>query len=244
MKLKTDMHVHSEKSYDSKQTLCEIAAACKASGTNAVCITDHNIFYRGERIIDGIYFYPGIEISTDKGHLLGLFCDSPVEPVPDFDEAVRRIHEAGGLAVLAHPYQSRRRQKSEVDTFIKEVARKLDGIEIQNSRACIHVGSANQFAKEAATDSNLFPTGGSDGHLSCEVGSSYAVIECENTDTESVREAVKLGRISVKGKNSKRIFTAKSQYIKLKKKKSGIKKHAKLWIFAVWCVFADIFKKR
>lgn len=244
MKLKIDMHVHSEKSYDSNQTLCEIAEACKKSGTDAVCITDHDSFYQGERIVNGIYFYPGIEISTDKGHLLGLFCDTPVEPVRDFDEATRRIHEAGGLAVLAHPYQRRRRTKSEVDTFIKDAVGKLDGIEVQNSRACIRVSGANEFAKEAALDCSLFQAGGSDGHLPCEIGSSYAVIECENAEMESVREAVKLGRISVDGKNSKRIFTAKSQYIKLKKKKFGLKKHVKLYLFALWCVFADIFKKR
>jgi len=80
--------------------------------------------------------------------------------VPKFkmaaNQAIELIHQAGGLAVMAHPGLTR------ADELIPELAEMgLDGIE------CLHTKHSNSAAEHylaLATQLNLLPTGGSDCH--------------------------------------------------------------------------------
>lgn len=222
MIFKIDTHVHSEKSFDSKQSLKEIAAACKKNGIDGVCICDHNISFTDPCEIDGVMIMSGIEISTEYGHLLGLFIKSEVKPIRSFDEAVARIKDAGGIAVLAHPYENGKITKDYIDKRINDIVYMLDGIEAVNSRATQYVKQANKYALDAANLHGKPRFAGSDAHLPCEIGSSYAEIEADERTFDAVCEGLlkNTAKLYTKG-TVRRINVVKSQYIKLKK--SGFK---------------------
>ncbi len=77
-------------------------------------------------------------------------------------ESIALIHEAGGVAVLAHPYQLKLSSREEVDQLVGELAGLgLDGIEAVYSR---HSAAERASYSEVATRHGLLVTGGSDYH--------------------------------------------------------------------------------
>ncbi len=77
-------------------------------------------------------------------------------------ESIALIHEAGGVAVLAHPYQLNPSSREEVDQIVGELAGLgLDGIEAFYSR---HSAAERASYSEVATRHGLLITGGSDYH--------------------------------------------------------------------------------
>ncbi|MBQ7820658.1 MAG: PHP domain-containing protein, partial [Clostridia bacterium] len=222
--MKLDMHVHGENSFDSVQTLDDIAKACRAKGLDGVCICDHNVTsHKSITVYDGILIVPGVEIATDHGHLLGFCVESSVEPTRDFFEARERIKRANGLAVLAHPYERVRDTRETVDKRIAEVFSLLDGLEAANARADQFVREANTYARSAAMINRMRTFGGSDAHLPCEIGGAYTEIEVDSESINALtldmlREAfLTNGATAVLKARSKRINTAKSQFIRIKK---------------------------
>lgn len=77
-------------------------------------------------------------------------------------EAIELIHEAGGVAVLAHPYQLELSSFEEVEQLIRELALLgLDGIEAIYSR---HSPAERDTYAQMAARNHLLVTGGSDYH--------------------------------------------------------------------------------
>jgi len=77
-------------------------------------------------------------------------------------ESIALIHDAGGVAVLAHPYQLMLPSHEEVDQLVGELAGLgLDGIEAVYSR---HSVSERASYSEIAARHGLLVTGGSDYH--------------------------------------------------------------------------------
>ncbi len=77
------------------------------------------------------------------------------------EESIQLIHEAGGIAVLAHPYQTKKEGK-EMDSLIKQlVSYGLDGIEAYYSQ---HTPEMVEEYKGYAEKYNLIKTAGSDFH--------------------------------------------------------------------------------
>ncbi len=77
-------------------------------------------------------------------------------------DSIALIHEAGGVAVLAHPYQLKLLSYEELDQLVGELAELgLDGIEAVYSR---HSAAERSSYAEVATQHGLLITGGSDFH--------------------------------------------------------------------------------
>jgi predicted metal-dependent phosphoesterase TrpH len=77
-------------------------------------------------------------------------------------DAIALIHDAGGVAVLAHPYQLKLTSAEEVEQLIAELtALGLDGIEAIYSR---HSQAERDYYSEMAARYGLLITGGSDFH--------------------------------------------------------------------------------
>ncbi|MBC8611865.1 error-prone DNA polymerase [uncultured Ruminococcus sp.] len=76
---------------------------------------------------------------------------------PEVDEVIDLIHQAQGLAVLAHPYEY-----DSIDLMKRLVSEeKLDGIEVYHSRC---PQEKEGFLKQVAQEHGLIMTGGSDFH--------------------------------------------------------------------------------
>lgn len=243
MIFRIDTHVHSEKSFDSVQSLKIIAAEAKKKGINGVCICDHNIPFTDSAVIDDVMIFGGIELSTEYGHVLGLFIKEPVVPIRSFDDAIARIKEAGGIAVLAHPYENGKISRDFLDERLDGLAYMLDGIEVVNSRATQYVKRANEYALEAAERNNKPRFAGSDAHVPAEVGSAYAELDVMEKSEEAIRAALL--------SDSAKIFTTgtvrrknvvRSQYIKYLKSSNRAKAYRKFIRRAIKEMAYELFR--
>ena len=106
----------------------------------------------------------GVVASRDEAFLDLLNNDSKyyvTHAAPTPEDAIRTIREAGGVAVIAHPFASRRGQTITASTFADLVAAGLNGIEVHHR---------DQNAQEQETlitiarEHSLVTTGSSDYH--------------------------------------------------------------------------------
>lgn len=242
--MKADLHIHSDRSFDGCLTPSEIKSLCLSRGITAAAVCDHNVSPDLSLAEDGFLWVPAIEYSTNHGHLIGLFLQHPVlvdPPYTDFVTAAEQIHFAGGITVLAHPFERAadpEQRWAEIETLLPY----LDGLEVQNSRAGYKYKNANDLARQFAERHNIrCITAGSDAHLAKEIGLSYTELpECDSL--EALLKALTDGA-TAKGTNGKRRWIAQSQLRKAKRKRFGFKSRCKTAL--LWCYLAgkDLFLK-
>ena len=89
--MKFDPHIHSVYSGDSRSEVIDILIQAEKKGLDAIAISDHNEI-KGSRLArsygGSIIVVPSIEISSDKGHILGLGVD---EIIPKGLSAVEKL---------------------------------------------------------------------------------------------------------------------------------------------------------
>lgn len=234
MKVKLDLHVHSDDSPDGRMTLPEIAAAARARGVDGVAVCDHDKIYTGPTEWDGVLLIPGVEFSTEYGHLLGLFVRQPI-PYTGFRETVAALHAQGALAVLAHPF-ARTRDAGRFRPLIPL----LDGVEVWNGRADRKNSQANAMAAAFAREAGLCPFGGSDAHVAQEVGNGITAVEVPERTLPALHQALKTGEAAVSGQRGKSWYVACSQHRKLQKTGASLKKQLKWAAFAGKCLWEDL----
>lgn len=235
MEIKLDLHVHSERSPDGIMTMEEIVSLAKAKGLNGAAVCDHDLALLDAPEFDGFLIIPGIEVSTQFGHLLGLFLTGPVE-TRDFFEAVEAIHAQGGLAVLAHPFEH-----SRDGSRLAPAVPLLDGLEVWNSRADRKIRDANRLAASFAQVCRLRPFGGSDAHCPQEVGNGFTTVEAEKLTLEAVKAALLEKNAQASGRRSRAWYAARSQLTKRNKTGARPLSYAKWAAFAIKCCLRDIF---
>lgn len=79
---------------------------------------------------------------------------------PSIQEAVEAVHNDGGIAVIAHPYEYYDNDE-EIEKFLKDIINEIDGIE------CFHPSATSdnsKFLVSIASSYNKLITGGSDYH--------------------------------------------------------------------------------
>ena len=217
---RVDLHVHTIASMDGCSNLNALTRAAAAKGLHAIAITDHNRCTPCPVSMNGVLLIPGCEISTRIGHITGLFLDMPVDfaglgHLPAPEQAVEAIHAAGGLAVLAHPFQRPGTNPAKFDGIA------FDGIETANARAALKDPNANRKADYYADLRNLPRIGGSDGHHASEVGNAITEIESDDCSLWDLREAVARGNtVAVLYKRTKHLEKARSQWAKAKRSRS------------------------
>lgn len=183
-----NLHLHSKYS-DGKADFEDIIRQAKELGYRKIAICDHNTVEGHKRFKDDILI-PAVEFDCWCGyvflHLLayGIDVENPVLEEfmaknkketeadvvrifakRDIRKLINAIHEAGGIAVLAHPACC---WALNFDKFIgKLVSFGLDGIEVhypyRRHRAVIRFATLRQI-KDAAEKYNLIITGGTDCH--------------------------------------------------------------------------------
>lgn len=233
-----DLHVHTSASPDGRSSLEAIARAAKAAGLDAVAITDHDLCTPVPASLEGVLLIPGCEISTRAGHITGLFLDRPLPlealgRLPAPEDAAAAIHQAGGLAVLAHPFQ---RPGAEPENFTFP----LDGMETANARAAFKVPDANGRAAALASSRHLAAVGGSDGHDAAEVGNAWTELEAEELSLPALRAALAAGRSrAVLQKNTSHLRKGLSQWTKARRI-GGLPRLGKATAYLGYCLLLDI----
>jgi predicted metal-dependent phosphoesterase TrpH len=210
LSLKIDLHVHTCYSPDAVTTLKEVITYSKKRGLDGVAITDHDTLAGALKLRNSeLIIISGIEITTRSGHLLALNVTTPIPPKLDINETIRRIHEAGGIAVAPHPtviYKSApSRQTSS-----------YDAIEVMNA-AAIPFQLFTYLNQKLAARLSLPQTAGSDSHYGPEIGAAYTVIEAD-PDVDEIVRAIKKGATIPVGKSIPWRTRLKGEALSLKRK--------------------------
>jgi predicted metal-dependent phosphoesterase TrpH len=200
MQLLIDLHCHSRFSADGVAEPEALVAEAREKGLQGFAITDHNTsacvdyflehgFMNREGLpVDGLLIIPGQEITTAEGHLLAIGVSLPddLKGIPAL-EAVRIIHEAGGLAIPPHPYDRFRAGIREpvLDTL------ELDALEAFNAATTLKRYNRHAFAY--AQTRGLPMTAASDAHDSEALGTAYSILEAETFSVAGVLDAIRKG---------------------------------------------------
>lgn len=170
-----DTHCHTKYSYDNWLEPLHLVRRAKALGIDAVCITEHYSYEASEPVEqvgrdEGLLVLRGVEIATDRGHLLAYGVQDDGWNIWGRDnylplqDVIERINHLGGICVPAHPYR-------EVG-----LASLLDGINQLEGIAAVETHNGNnseldnELAQQAATRRQLPTLGGSDCHKTQAVG--------------------------------------------------------------------------
>jgi len=202
LSLKIDLHVHTCYSGDCATTLEEIVSQSKRKGLNGVAITDHNTIEGASKLIQkensDLMIIPGIEVSTTRGHILGINVTALIPRGLGIEETVDKIHEADGIAIAAHPLAI---YKKGMILNKKIVALGIDALEVVNASVFpffLLTSLNGRFAHRL----HLPQTGGSDAHLPEVIGLAYTIVKNEQTEpsVEDIIGAIKMGRTTAFGK--------------------------------------------
>ncbi|MBO7404285.1 MAG: CehA/McbA family metallohydrolase [Clostridia bacterium] len=241
MKIALDLHIHSAASVDGRLTPGEIVSAARSAGLDGAAVCDHDVMadLSGTEVPEGFLLIPGIEIASDLGHILGLFLErQPDAGSRKAEDIIDAIHDAGGIAVLAHPFEHSRDAGR-----LEPITGKLDGVEVFNGRAARKHRDANVLARAFAAEHGLAPFAGSDAHVAREIGNGYVNVEVPGPDAAAVRAALLAGGAKAGGTDGRHIDVARSQRTKLKKRGAGIGARVRWTLFACKCAAEDVFRR-
>lgn len=172
-RVKVDMHMHSERSPDSRMRPAEQARRIKETGLDVACATDHNTIEGGLRlreIADGFRVIVGEEILSKDGEIIGLFLERTIPPRLSAEETIKRIRDQGGLVSIPHPF-SRNRLNHIRSSVLERIKKDIDAIEIFNAREAFNAD--NLRAAQYASDNEIAGAVASDAHRPAEVGAAW-----------------------------------------------------------------------
>jgi predicted metal-dependent phosphoesterase TrpH len=199
--LSVELHTHSELSHDGRDPVELLLEQASAVGLDALAITDHDAIDASLRAAElapeyGLVGIPGIEITSEAGHVLGIGIEERVPPGLSYGETLDAVHELGGIAVVPHPFQSSR---SGVGTKVsRDDLAHADAIEVYNSR--LLTGRANRKAESFARSRGLPMTAGSDAHISEMVGQAVTRVDAGGErSVAAILEGIREGRTHVEG---------------------------------------------
>jgi len=195
--MKCDLHVHTSYSYDSNSPPKEVVKAAIAKGIDCLAVCDHGEIKGAAEVQQfasnlPILIIPGIEIKSKEGDILGLNIEKIIPNGLSAKETVKRIKEAGGMAIIPHPFGWFCRFKGN----LKEISKEIDGIEVLNASA---FGPGKKKALAFAEKFNLPFTAGSDAHNLNLVGRAYLEIPGKNLSVKEILEKIKNKDVKIGG---------------------------------------------
>jgi len=195
--MKCDLHVHTSYSYDSNSPPKEVVRAAIAKGIDCLAVCDHRETKGATEARQfasdlPILIIPGIEIKSKEGDILGLNIEKIIPNGLSAKETVKRIKEAGGMAIIPHPFGWFCGFKGD----FKALANDIDGIEVLNASI---FGPGNRKALAFVQKFNLPFTAGSDAHNLNLVGRAYLEIPGENLSIKEIFNQIKNRNVKIGG---------------------------------------------
>src|ERR1700694_3490146 len=139
---RADLQLHSELG-DGLSSIEEILDSAERAELEVIALTDHDDI-RGAFALrelaaqrsSPVAIVPGVEVTTRSGHLLALWIEDEVPMFCSLADALSRIHQAGGRAIVPHPLsyltfsigEGALRQLAAYE----DEERMVDGIEVRN----------------------------------------------------------------------------------------------------------------
>lgn len=192
--MRFDVHVHSNYS-DGLNSPAEIVEYARSIGLNGVAVTDHNTVSGSEIALEygskDFLVIPGMEVSALEGHIVCLgsikFSQEFLEKVksntpPNAREVIDVIHDLGGIAIAAHPYDLYRGGVGDLVCKLD-----FDAMEVRNG----HTFGDRKDPMKVAQEVGLPMVGGSDAHSLREIGNVALVLD------GNPLEEIKAGRVRI-----------------------------------------------
>ena len=180
---KADMHLHTLYSDGTASVEALLDHVERATDLDLVAITDHERIDGAVRAREihaaGGYSFElvvGEEITTRRGHVLGLFLETRVPALRPLPETLERIHDQGGIAIAPHtlapltPSLGKRSLMWSVGAA--DERHQFDAIELMNPSTA---GRARRVtrARLNADALHLAAVGNSDAHVLEGIGSAW-----------------------------------------------------------------------
>lgn len=193
-----DCHTHTLLSNDNYLEPAVLVRRAKAMGLDGIVVTEHHSYEVSEPVErigrdEGLLVLRGVEISTDRGHLLafGLQDDSwniwGRNNYLPLQELIDHINDLGGLCVPAHPFREFG-LASLLEGLLDLTG--IAGVETHNGG---NVDSDNDLALDAAAAMELPTLGGSDCHKEDAIGRCATRFDDAIADMASFMAAVRRG---------------------------------------------------
>lgn len=182
--MRIDLHCHTMLSRDSSTPLSLIPDRCREQHIAVQAITDHHHISAAQTLQDmiaqeggpeaaGLTIIVGEEIWTTEGELVGLFLHEVIEGGLTPEETVARIKDQGGLVLLPHGFDPRKRSQLR-PSALERIADEIDIVETFNT----HVSSQqwNDAAVDWAQARGLPMSAGTDAHTLSEIGTAWVEV--------------------------------------------------------------------
>ncbi len=201
---KADVHIHTRLSDGGPAPERVIEHVLQSTDLDVIAITDHNCIDGSLRVRDlaarrGLEVVPGEEVGTADGHVLALFIERQLAPGRPIEETVAEVHEQGGLAIAAHPFNmvsssllGRGSRQWNRQTLVDLG---LDGFETLN--ASLPQRMANARAALVAQWLGFTALGGSDAHHLAVIGQAYT--RFPGRTAEDLRQGIIAGTATAGG---------------------------------------------
>jgi predicted metal-dependent phosphoesterase TrpH len=192
-----ELHMHSNYSRGTKVVSEgwnkpeQMVARARQLGLNAVALTDHNTIGGHKKAKQaakkhGLVFIPGEEVECDAGHILALGINEWIRPKLSLSETIDLIHDQGGIAVAAHPFDA-------AGKGLGVFSKKCDAIEVFDALNIERV--ANWKGWNFAKKHKMVMTAGSDAHYVEMMG--YGITRLNANDMDGAIKAIKKGKVSI-----------------------------------------------
>ncbi len=186
--MRLDLHIHSCYSKDCTSPVAAILEQAIRAGLDGIAICDHDTVegsLEARRLVDemglDLVVVPGIEVTTNRGHLLVLGADKAFPINSDPSDIIKMARERDCFIVAPHPYKGYPKSLGDVSDL------DVDAIEVLNSRFIL--GKFNKRAVKMAETLGLPMLGNSDAHFIEMVGRAYTEIDAEPS-VEAVFKAI------------------------------------------------------
>jgi len=171
-----DLHCHGKYSSDKYLEPEDLIDQAIKIHLDGVCLIEHHSTIplwplERIRIPEGFYLFRGLEISTDRGHLLlyGLEDDTwniwGSQTYLNVSGVIENVRRLGGICVPAHPFRG-------YDSFGEDVF-KMNGFDAIETHNGLNSEELNQKALHAGRLRNLFSIGGSDCYSIAQAGRAF-----------------------------------------------------------------------
>jgi hypothetical protein len=194
-----DLHCHSFFSGDGVSSPEALIAAARRKGLHGFALTDHNTsdgcrYLRDKGLmredgmpVDNFLIIPGVEVTTDEGHLLCLGVMLPYLKGTPVAEVCRMVHAQGGICIPPHPYDLFRAgiREEVLDSL------PMDALEVFNAATTLK--RYNRMALEYAQRRNLPMTAGSDAHHEAAIGTAYTILDTPEFSVRGILSQIPKG---------------------------------------------------
>lgn len=189
----------------------KILSIAKKIGLGAVAITDHNTFLgsiEAQRLSNkyGVVVIPGMEISTTEGEILAYGIKEKIPFRISPKEAIKKIHNQGGLVAVPHPFLKPHPKKD----FAAINENLILNLDIDAIEVFSPIMGIQEYWLDFAHKNNLAEIGSSDAHMNTMIGSVWTEFPDECKTANDFLEAIKSKKTKVGGIEKRKLLLTRA----------------------------------